>query len=99
VQDVQARVTGTIRLKLYKGDCRIVGRKSPFALYDRGLATYDTGDTFDHAAAEGFIKIWGLPVETAANNARRRAATRVERSAAPVPGPATRQPRWGGVAK
>ena len=84
VQNIQPRVTGTIRLKLYKGDCRIVGRKSPFALYDRGLATYDKGDTFDHAAAEGFIKIWGLPVETAANNARRRAATSVERSAAPV---------------
>jgi len=99
VQNVQPRVTGTIRLKLYKGDCRCVGRKSPFALYDRDLATYDTGDTFDHAAAEGFIKIWGLPVETAANNARRRAAERAERSAAPVPGPPTRQPRWGGVAK
>ncbi len=84
VQNIQPRVTGTIRLKLYKGDCRIVGRKSPFALYDRGLATYDKGDTFDHAAAEGFIKIWGLPVETAANNARRRAAKSVERSAAPV---------------
>jgi argininosuccinate synthase len=84
VQNIQPRVTGTIRLKLYRGDCRIVGRKSPFALYDRGLATYDKGDTFDHAAAEGFIKIWGLPVETAANNARRRAATSVERSAAPV---------------
>jgi argininosuccinate synthase len=84
VQNIQPRVTGTIRLKLYKGDCRVVGRKSPFALYDRGLATYDTGDTFDHTAAEGFIKIWGLPVETAANNARRRAPKSVERSAAPV---------------
>jgi argininosuccinate synthase len=75
VQNIQQRVTGTIRLKLYKGDCRVVGRKSPFALYDHGLATYDEGDTFDHSAAEGFIKIWGLPVETAAKNARRRAAT------------------------
>jgi argininosuccinate synthase len=84
VQNIQPRVTGTIRLKLYKGDCRVVGRTSPFALYDRGLATYDKGDTFDHAAAEGFIKIWGLPVETAANHARRRAAKSVERSAAPV---------------
>ena len=74
VQNIQPRVTGTIRLKLYKGDCRVVGRKSPFALYDQGLATYDEGDTFDHSAAEGFIKIWGLPVETAAKNARQRAA-------------------------
>jgi len=74
VQNIQQRVTGTIRLKLYKGDCRVVGRKSPYALYDHGLATYDEGDTFDHSAAEGFIKIWGLPVETAAKNARQQGA-------------------------
>jgi argininosuccinate synthase len=74
VANVQPRVTGTVRLKLFKGDCRVVGRKSPYALYDQGLATYDEGDKFDHTAAEGFIKIWGLPVETAAKNARRNAA-------------------------
>ena len=83
VQDVQRRVTGTIRLKLYKGSCCVVGRKSQFALYEHGLATYDEGDTFDHSAAEGFIKIWGLPVETAAKTAQ-RAAKSGERSAAPV---------------
>jgi len=66
VAKIQERVTGTIRLKLFKGDCRVVGRKSPFTLYEHDLATYDAGDTFDHSAAEGFIKIWGLPVETAA---------------------------------
>ena len=66
VGTVQQRVTGTTRLKLYRGDCRVVGRKSEHALYDTSLATYDEGDTFDHSAAEGFIKIWGLPVETAA---------------------------------
>ena len=49
----------SIRLKLFKGDCRVVGRKSPFALYDHALATYDAGDQFDHTAAEGFMKIWG----------------------------------------
>jgi argininosuccinate synthase len=69
VAQVQTRVTGTVRLKLFKGDCRIVGRKSPFALYDHALATYDAGDAFDHGAAEGFIKIFGLPVETAARKA------------------------------
>ena len=63
---IQERVTGTIRVKLFKGNCSVVGRKSPFALYDHGLATYDAGDLFDHTAAEGFIKIWGLPIETAA---------------------------------
>jgi len=66
VSNVQQRVTGTVRIKLFKADCHVVGRKSPFALYDQSLATYDEGDKFDHTAAEGFIKIWGLPVETAA---------------------------------
>jgi argininosuccinate synthase len=70
VEKVQERVTGTIRLKFFRGDCRVVGRKSPFALYEHALATYDAGDLFDHTAAEGFIKIWGLPVETAARKAR-----------------------------
>jgi argininosuccinate synthase len=66
---IQERVTGTVRLKFFRGDCRVVGRKSPFALYEHALATYDAGDLFDHSAAEGFIKIWGLPVETAARKA------------------------------
>ncbi len=68
VAEVQQRVTGRVRLKLFKGNCHVVGRKSPHALYDESLATYDEGDRFDHGAAEGFIKIWGLPVEIA--NAR-----------------------------
>jgi argininosuccinate synthase len=80
VANVQQRVTGTVRLKLYKGDCRVVGRKSPNALYDHGLATYDEGDKFDHTAAEGFIKIWGLPVETAAKRAARTSAGRTAES-------------------
>ncbi len=66
VANVQERVTGIVRLKFFKGDCRVVGRQSPYALYDHALATYDAGDAFDHTAAEGFVKIWGLPVETAA---------------------------------
>ena len=74
VAKVQERVNGTARLKLYRGDCRIVGRRSANALYDTGLATYDAGDEFDHAAAEGFIRIWGLPVETAARRTPRPAA-------------------------
>jgi argininosuccinate synthase len=86
VANVQQRVTGTVRLKLYKGDCRVVGRKSPFALYDQGLATYDKGDMFDHTAAEGFIKIWGLPVETAA---RRTARNAVDHNGAKQAEPAT----------
>jgi argininosuccinate synthase len=69
VANVQQRVAGVVRLRLFKGSCAVVGRRSPFALYDHHLATYDAGDTFDHGAAEGFIKIWGLPIETAARKA------------------------------
>jgi argininosuccinate synthase len=53
-------VSGVIRLKLFKGDCRVVGRKSPFALHDRALAAYDAGDAFDHA---GFIKVRGVRLQ------------------------------------
>ena len=66
VQSSQRFVTGTVRLKLYKGSCTVVGRKSPFSLYDYGLATYDKGDEFDQSAAPGFIHLWGLPVRTQA---------------------------------
>ena len=69
VDTVQERVTGVVRLKFFKGDCRIVGRKSPYALYDHALATYEEGDVFDQSAAVGFIKIFGLPLETAARKA------------------------------
>jgi argininosuccinate synthase len=86
---VQERVSGTVRLKLFKGDCRVVGRKSPFALYDQTLATYDERDAFDHRAAEGFVKIWGLPVETWARKAP--AAGRNEPPPAPA-GPQTGRP-------
>ncbi len=72
VKAIQPRVTGVVRLKLFKGDCRVVGRKSPYGLYEHSLATYDTGDVYDHSAAEGFIKIWGLPIETAARKAAAR---------------------------
>jgi argininosuccinate synthase len=71
VASVQARVTGTVRVKLFKGNLLVVGRRSPCALYDQALATYDAGDQFDHSAAEGFIKIWGLPVEIAARRSPR----------------------------
>ncbi len=74
VASVQTRVTGTVRLKLFKGNLLVVGRTSPFALYEHALATYDAGDQFDHTAAEGFIKIWGLPVEIAARKSPSAAA-------------------------
>ncbi|HOW36222.1 MAG TPA: argininosuccinate synthase [Candidatus Omnitrophota bacterium] len=61
IAKTQERVTGTIRLKLYKGNCIPVGRKSPFSLYREELATYGKKDVFDQKLAEGFIKIWGMP--------------------------------------
>jgi len=64
VRSTQRYVTGTVRLKLFKGGCRVVGRKSPKSLYSYGLATYDKGDQFDQSASVGFIHIWGLPVKT-----------------------------------
>ncbi|HEY3380842.1 MAG TPA: argininosuccinate synthase [Vicinamibacterales bacterium] len=74
VATIQPKVTGEVRLRLFKGECRVVGRRSPYALYDHSLATYDKGDTFDHTAAEGFIKLWGLPVETVARQSAKIAA-------------------------
>ena len=62
----QRFVAGTIRVKLLKGTCSVVGRKSPLSLYNHSLATYDKGDTFEHDAATGFIKIYGLPTKTQA---------------------------------
>ena len=61
IEATQQKVTGTVRLKLYKGNCVPVGRKSPYSQYSQKMSTYDTGDVFDHTAAEGFIKLWGLP--------------------------------------
>jgi argininosuccinate synthase len=59
-------VTGTVRLRLYKGSATVVGRQSPYSLYDMELATYGGGDQFNYEAAEGFITLWGLPLRTQA---------------------------------
>ena len=66
VNNSQRYVTGTVRLKLFKGNLTIVGRKSPFSLYSYGLATYDKEDVFDQSASPGFIHIWGLSARTQA---------------------------------
>jgi argininosuccinate synthase len=60
VDETQKVVSGTIRVKLNKGNHMVVGRKSAHSLYNEELATYSKGDAFDHNAAVGFIKIWGL---------------------------------------
>ncbi|MFC1912104.1 argininosuccinate synthase [Chloroflexota bacterium] len=64
VQSSQRFVTGTVKLKLYKGSSIVVGRKSPSSLYSYSLATYDKGDVFDQSASVGFIHIWGLSAKT-----------------------------------
>ena len=66
IMSSQRYVTGTIRIKLYRGNSSVVGRKALKSLYHIGLATYDKGDQYDHSAAEGFIYLWGLPVRTQA---------------------------------
>jgi argininosuccinate synthase len=60
VDETQKVVSGTIRVKLHKGTHFVVGRKSEHSLYNEELATYSKGDAFDHNAAVGFIKLWGL---------------------------------------
>ncbi|HLO35725.1 MAG TPA: hypothetical protein VK194_06575, partial [Candidatus Deferrimicrobium sp.] len=66
VASAQRVVSGDVRIRLDHGSAVLVGRRSPLSLYDRNLATYDTGDAFDHAAAVGFIRIFGLPLRVEA---------------------------------
>jgi argininosuccinate synthase len=61
IQSTQERVTGVVRIKLFKGNATVVGRWSDNSLYTPDLATYGREDQFDHKAAEGFIYVWGLP--------------------------------------
>ena len=61
IQQTQATVSGTVRIKLFKGNSIVVGRESSNSIYTPDLATYGAEDKFDHKAAEGFIYIWGLP--------------------------------------
>ncbi|MCM8768466.1 MAG: argininosuccinate synthase [Candidatus Omnitrophica bacterium] len=61
IRESQRYVSGEVRLRLIKGNCLVVGRRSPFSLYEEKLATYSQGDIFDHTAAKGFIQIFGLP--------------------------------------
>jgi argininosuccinate synthase len=74
VDETQKDVTGTVRMKLFKGNATVVGRRSENSLYDEGLSTYAKGDDFDHTSATGFIYCWGLPNKTTAK-AHMRART------------------------
>lgn len=63
LKETQKFVTGTVRVKLFKGHAIVEGRKSPYSLYDEKLATYTKEDEFDHSAAVGFIQLYGLPTK------------------------------------
>jgi argininosuccinate synthase len=64
VAESQRFVTGEVRLRLSPGSCQVTGRRSPHSLYDYGLATYDAADRFRHHDSEGFVRLWGLGLET-----------------------------------
>jgi argininosuccinate synthase len=63
IEETQKTVSGTVRVKLFKGHAVVVGRKSANSLYDFELATYNAEDKFDHNAAVGFIQLYGLPTK------------------------------------
>ncbi len=65
INSTQERVSGNVRIKLYKGNYRVVGRSSPYSLYDMNLATYGISSKFDQSLAQGFIELWGLPTRVA----------------------------------
>ncbi len=86
VASTQRSVTGTVRMRLLKGLAVAVGRRSPLSLYDFGLATYETGDQFDHSAAESFIKLYsqGLITQARVQLGAGRGETEIRRLVAPT---------------
>jgi argininosuccinate synthase len=66
VTKTQSRVTGAVRLKLFKGNCAVVGRKSHYSLYREDFATFGQDDVYDQRDAEGFINLFGLPLKVKA---------------------------------
>ncbi len=74
VDETQKRVSGTVVVKMYKGNLTILSRTSPYSLYDKALASYTAEDSFDHSAGEGFSKIFSLPLRTLARTAEEKVA-------------------------
>lgn len=66
VDQTQRTMTGTVRMKLYKGNIIVAGRRSPFSLYREDYATFGEEDVYDQQDAEGFIKLFGLPMKVEA---------------------------------
>jgi argininosuccinate synthase len=78
VNSIQRHVTGSVRMKLYRGSLLVQGRESPNSLYHEGLATFGADTVFQQKDAEGFIKLYGLAVRTANERERRQDARLVE---------------------
>ncbi|MFA5784155.1 MAG: argininosuccinate synthase, partial [Phycisphaerae bacterium] len=66
VDKTQQNVTGSVRLKLFKGSCTLAGMKSPYSLYDTALAGFKMGNEYNPTDATGFIRLFGLPMKVAA---------------------------------
>ena len=64
IDDTQRVVSGEVRLHLEPGSCQVTGHRSDYSLYDYGLATYDAADAFRHDDSAGFVRLWGLGLET-----------------------------------
>jgi argininosuccinate synthase len=90
VASSQRFVTGQVRVKLFKGKATVAGRKSEHSLYSKQLATYESGDQFDHEAARGFIRLWGLGQQTQAQRQLLKGGRGFE-----LPGLLTNQGRTG----
>lgn len=84
IENTQLCVSGEVRMKLYKGSARIVGRSSPMSLYDTALATYGASTTFDQKWSNGFIEIWAMPT-VVANTRTRMHGAHVGEQIAPTP--------------
>jgi argininosuccinate synthase len=80
IDQTQRYVSGDVRLRLHCGSAVVTGRRSEASLYDFGLATYDTGDTFDQSLAKGFVTLWGLPSRLAAARDARLSSPQPRRS-------------------
>ena len=98
VRSTQRFVTGEVRVRLDRGTSTVIGRRSPHSLYSTALATYGKGDTFDHRASEGFIRVFGLPLRNQARTqalwgADSEAALEIPRKALSAPAKAAKNKR------
>jgi argininosuccinate synthase len=85
VDRTQERVTGEVQVKLYKGSHAVIGRSSPFSLYDERFVTFGEDDVYDQADAGGFIRLFGLPTRVAALKEQEERAAREQGERIPAP--------------